>query len=82
MPQVSNIGNKYFAHQMRYPSTDFPLMEPGTTQEIEEPYRRGRSMVFRLPLTTRALVLGRWGAPVDEDTALRHAMKARDLDVA
>ena len=82
MPQVHEIGTKYFTHQMRYPSTAFPLMESGTTQEIEEPYRQGKSWVFRLPMSTRAVVVGRWGDPLEEEQALRQAMGVRDLDVA
>jgi hypothetical protein len=82
VPQIHDIGPKYFVHGMRYPTKDFPIIDRGQTQEIEDPYRRGDSVVVRVPLSRSAIVFGRWDVEIDEDDALRYAIKARDLDVA
>lgn len=81
MPQVHDIG-PIFVHSMTYPAKDFPLIDRGETQEIEEPYRYGRSWVLRVPWSRRAIVTGRWTREEPEDSALRRAIKARDLDVS
>jgi len=82
MPQIHDIGKRHFVHTMKYPARNFPLIDKGETQEIEDPYRNGRSLVFRIPLSTTALVVGRWQTRFSEDMALRRAIQARDLDVA
>lgn len=79
MPQVHDIG-PVFVHTMNYPDRNFPLVDRGETQEIEDPYRYGRSWVIRLPWSRRALVTGRWTSQEPEDSALRRAIRARDLD--
>lgn len=81
MPQVHDIGKKHFVHVMKYPSKNFPLLDLGETQEIETPYRYGKSIVLRVPLSTGAVVVGRWLSEEPEDSALRRAIRARDLDV-
>lgn len=81
MPHVHQIGAQHFVHTMRYPTRDFPLIDKGETQEIEDPYRYGNSLVFRVPLSRAAIVVGKWTAQEPEDSALRRAIKARDLDV-
>ena len=83
MPQLHDIGKKHFVHFMSYPSRRFPILDAeGRTQEIEPPYRYGRSLVIRVPLTRQAMVVGKWTSNDDEDSALRRAIMARDLDVA
>ena len=82
MPQIHDIGKHHFVHTMEYPTKKFPIIDKGETQEIEDPYRNGRSLVFRIPLSRTALVFGRWQTRFSEDTALRRAIQARDLDVA
>lgn len=68
---------------MKYPSRRFPFVERGTTREIEEPFRRGASIVARIPFTRQGLVVGRWSATaMTEDEALRQAIGLRELDVA
>ncbi len=81
MPEVHDIGKKTFVHGMRYPTRRFPLVDRGQTTEIEYPYRAGASLVFRVPLSTRAVVLGRWTEQQDEETALRGAIGWREIDV-
>lgn len=82
MPQIHDIGKHHFVHTMKYPAKNFPIIDKGETQEIEDPYRNGRSLVFRIPLSRLALVFGRWQTRFSEDMALRRAIGARDLDVA
>jgi hypothetical protein len=82
MPQLHNIGKKHFFHTMKYPSTQFPLIEPGHTQEIEHPYRAGDALVVRLPFTRTAIVVGRWVAILREQDALASAIQMREIDVA
>ena len=82
MPQIHDIGKHHFIHAMKYPTRNFPVIDKGETQEIEQPYRNGRSLVFRVPLGRSAIVVGRWQTRLSEDTALRRAIRARDLDVA
>lgn len=81
MPQVHDIGKKHFLQFMKYPTRKFPFLDLGSTYEIEEPYRSGESLVFRVPLTRRAVVVGRWVGVMSEDQALRTAIRMRELDV-
>lgn len=75
MPATKEIG-PFFLHVLRYPSTDFPLVERGTTQEIDHPFRKATSLVFRVPFRTRAFVVGKWGPPADDpDEALHQALR-------
>lgn len=79
MPQVHNIGHNRYMHLMQYPTRKFPLTEPGSTQEIEPPYRKGQGRVFRIPLSTTAVVIGRWMDHKDEQDALEDAIGMREL---
>ena len=62
-----------------------PIIEVGTTQETEMPYRKGKCLVFRLPFTTPGLYLGMWVSQPDIgwddedkiDEILSEAMKSR-----
>lgn len=65
---------------MAYPSTQYPVAEVGDTQEIEWPFRTGRALVLRAPLTKQAVVVGRWVGQKDEVDALESAIGARELD--
>jgi hypothetical protein len=79
VPNVHNIGSKYYVHRLAYPSRKFPLWEKGTTQEIDYPYRDGECLVVRLPLSKQAVCVGRWGEEQDEEEALTDALGARNL---
>lgn len=35
-----------------------PIIEKGTTQETEMPYRHGKCLVFRMPYTNKSIYLG------------------------
>lgn len=79
MPKIHTRG-RWFAHAQTYPSRRFPLMERGTTQEIEFPFRRGSALVVRLPGSRRALVAGVWRDFLGERAALMSALGAREVD--
>lgn len=63
----------------------FPLVEVGTTQETEMPYRKGKCLVFRLPFTHPGFFIGLWVHRPDVswddddkiDTILSAAMRSR-----
>jgi len=78
MPITKNAGS-LFTHTMEYPTTNYPLVEKGYSQEIDHPFRKGTSIVVRIPFTTKAIVFGKWGEIQDEDEALRDAIGARDI---
>lgn len=78
MPVTKDFG-RVFAHRMEFPSKRHPFIERGWTQEIEEPYRRGVSMVFRLPCTTYGVAVGVWQRPREEEEALYSALGGRAL---
>lgn len=55
----------------------------GTTREVDPPYRYGRCLILRLPLSGQALVLGWWtGSLEDEDSAILTAMGGRLVGVS
>jgi len=67
---------------VKYPHRKpLPVLEKGWTHEIEEPFRRGSCLVFRLPFTHTGFVLGKWIETQDEDVALASAIWGRELDV-
>lgn len=48
-----------YGGSLRYWHKKFlPIIEKGTTQETEMPYRRGKCLVFRLPYTNKGIYLG------------------------
>ena len=76
-----NIGKSYVV-KIRYPHRNpLPIFEKGWTHEIDEPFRRGTCVVFRLPFTRTGIAIGVWGATQDETTALTAAIWGRHLDV-
>jgi hypothetical protein len=63
-----------------------PIIEVGTTQETEMPYRKGKCLVFRAPFTHPGFYLGVWVKRPDIDwedddkidKLLSEAMKGRN----
>lgn len=63
----------------------FPIVEVGTTQETEHPYRKGKCLVFRAPFTEPGYYLGIFykkpaTSPDDDDAIdalLSEAMRGR-----
>jgi hypothetical protein len=62
-----------------------PIVEVGTTQETEYPFRLGKCLVFRVPFTHPGFYLGAWVSNPrihrDDDDAIDHllaeAMRSR-----
>jgi hypothetical protein len=75
-----------YVGSLRYWHRKFlPLVEVGTTQETEMPYRKGKCLVFRAPFTHPGFFIGVWVHRPDVnwddddkiDTLLSEAMKSR-----
>jgi hypothetical protein len=76
-----NIGSLY-GQVIEYPHRKpLPIVEKGWTHEIDEPYRKGSCLVFRIPFTKPGFVLGWFGESQDETEALTAALWGRHLDV-
>lgn len=75
--ETHDLGPIY-VHTMRVPRGG-PVLELGTSHEVEEPWRVGRCVVLRL--WKLALVAGWWGAPRtrEEMVADEDANMQRDL---
>lgn len=58
--ETHDLGRLY-CHGMRYPAGRWPRLDIGTSHEVEEPWRIGRCVVVRIPLTRAAAVIGWWG---------------------
>lgn len=77
-----NIGLLYVTG-LKYPHRKpLPVVEKGWTHEIDEPFRRGSCLVFRLPFTKPAFVIGWWHETQAEEDALTAAIWGRKLDVS
>jgi hypothetical protein len=48
---MKTFGPLYVGTLQYWHKKALPIIELGTTQEIEEPYRKGKCLVFRLPFT-------------------------------
>lgn len=81
---MKTISRVYF-DSFDYPVNmlNIPFFEKAKTVEIEPPFRVGRGLVFRIPFTFRAYVVGFLGKPreINEETALLEAMWARNIDL-
>jgi hypothetical protein len=69
----------FYWHTLVYPVKPKELWEPAETQEISEPFRGGKGLSIRLPLTRLALVVGKWKASFEESQALTNAIRGRVL---
>lgn len=78
MAKTNDIGSFYW-HTLKYLVKPSIFIERAESQEIEEPYREGRGWAIRLPFTTKALVVGRWGKAHDESSALTRAVIGRAM---
>lgn len=79
MPKIYPIGNDRFFQVIDFPvvwGTKFVVR--GWTQEIDEPFRHSKPLIFRLPFH-KAFVVGRWQGITDEETALNRAIERRDV---
>ena len=54
----------------------WPFVEKGWSQEIEEPYRKGTCLVFRVPFTRPGYAIGWFTEALPEEEALTNAIKS------
>lgn len=81
MPDAHTIARRWYWTTHRFPrGTEPRLREPAETREYDPPFRVGRGTVYRVPLTRRGLILGRWTSVMDEDEAPWLAMGGYELD--
>jgi len=59
----------------------WPFIETGWSQEIEEPYRKGSCLVFRVPFTRPGFAIGIFTEELPEEEALTRAIKSHVHDV-
>ena len=77
MAITHDIGRLFF-HTIRV-QRGTPLAFRAKTTEVDPPFRQSHPLVLRLPLLSRALVLGWWeDTDRDEDEALSHALAIED----
>lgn len=55
---MKTFGPLYGGKLKYYHKKFLPIVEKGSTQETELPYRRGHCLVFRAPFTTSAVYFG------------------------
>ena len=79
MAKTHDFGKKYYWHSMTYPVKPPVVLERAETQEIEDPYRFGKGWCLRLPLTRKAVVVGKWIKQYEESTALTVAINGRSM---
>ena len=79
MATTKDIG-KYYWHGLTYPIKPKCFWEKAETQEIDEPFRSGKGIAIRMPLTRRAIVIGKWShTDYTESQALTYAIRGRGL---
>lgn len=72
-----DLGRLYI-HSMTVPRSG-PLVELGTSHEVEEPWRVGRCVVLRV--WKRALVVGWWGPGRTREEVVAAELDAQAVDV-
>lgn len=55
---MKTFGPFYFGKLRYWHKKFFPIIEIGSTQETELPFRRGKCLVFRLPFTETGVYAG------------------------
>lgn len=74
------IGSLY-VDTLKYPHRKaLPVVEKGWTNEIDEPYRLGSCLVFRVPFTKPGFVIGRWKHNQEESESLINAIMGRPIE--
>lgn len=60
----------------------YPLIDNGWTSELDEPYRKGKCLVFKLPAISTGLGIGIWTDKVeDEEEALMLAIGGSEISL-
>jgi hypothetical protein len=79
MAKTKDLGIFYW-HGITYSFKPKELIEKAETQEIESPFRHGRGVALRLPLSKRGVVVGKWSKTgFTEGEALTYAINGRSL---
>lgn len=79
MPKTHNIGKQRFIQFIDFPvKWGYKLVVRGWTQEIEEPFRTSKPLIFRMPFY-KAFVIGKWNGQLNEEDALGAALEMRVL---
>ncbi len=73
--QAHDIAGLFVQHLHLRPGG--PLVERSVTTEIEWPFRSGACLIIKF-FPGHALVLGRWSETLDEETAVKRALGARE----
>jgi hypothetical protein len=70
---------RFFYHSIQL-KLDSKILHLHPTHEIDEPYRWSKSLILRLPRTTRGLVLGWWrNITRTEEEAILAGMQGREM---
>lgn len=78
MAETHDLGNLYVT-TVQFLDKASPWIDKGWSDETEEPYRHGKCLVFRVPLTRLGFAVGLWGPPGDEQETLSRAIGLREL---
>lgn len=71
-----------FLHLARFAGDELPLVARIPSQEIDPPFRRSNSILFRVPFTSYGIVVGWWQkSGFGEEEALMTALSAYGLDL-
>lgn len=57
---MKTYGPLYVGKLEYYHRNPLPIVEVGTTQETEVPFRKGKCLVFRVPFTLPGYYIGVW----------------------
>jgi len=57
---MQSFGPLYVGKLQYWHRHAFPVVEVGSTQETEHPYRKGKCLVFRVPFTHPGYYVGLW----------------------
>lgn len=83
---MQSYGSLYVGKLKYWHKKALPVIELGTTQETERPYRLGKCLVFRVPFTYPGFYIGVWFKKPDIDlddedsidAILYRTMRSRD----
>lgn len=74
---MKTFGPLYVGTLRYWHKKPLPIIEVGTTQETEMPYRTGRCLVFRFPCTTK----GFYGGILFKSVPEPHLLTDDDVDL-
>jgi hypothetical protein len=84
---MKSFGPLYVGKLEYYHRNILPVLEVGWTQEVEDDFREGRCLIFRVPKTLPGYYIGlftkrhRYISDEDADDLIIKAVKGRDIDL-